>query len=208
MFPVVHEVGGHRDLVPHHIGETGDRTVRVGLKYEVHRARVRGFVPRFIRRNQPRNSRQHGIPRGRRQARRRAVGHLGRPLLERRVDQAPVRVMIRLNVHPAPDQSLNSTFYCPHVYPARQVQVLVEQVAVAILLRRPLPRPSRVRGRRRTRLVTNPIQGVKLRHVRRQRLLGDHIADQDHQNVIWKLSGTQPQVAHLVVEPIRVRRVR
>eukprot|EP00964_Phaeocystis_antarctica_P037848 scaffold21636_cov60-Phaeocystis_antarctica.AAC.5 len=59
-----------------------------------------------------------------------------------------------------------------------QIEVAVEEVAVAVLFGRPLPRPSppgRVHG---TCGVVGALKRVEQREIRGERLLGDHVADQ------------------------------
>ena len=112
------------------------------------------------------------------------VRDLRRPLLERRVHEPQVRVVLRLRVHPGADEVLNRRLDRLHVHLAGEVEVLVHEVSVAVLLRGPHPRPLPPRGRVRARLILRPFQRVEHVHVRRKRLLGDHVADEDDEVVV------------------------
>lgn len=61
------------------------------------------------------------------------VRDLGGALLEGGVDEAPVGVGAELRVEAAADEALNGHLHRAHVHGAREVEELVEEVAVAVL---------------------------------------------------------------------------
>ena len=109
-----------------------------------------------------------------------AAAHRARVRVEARRDELHDRLLDRADVD-AP----------------RQVQVPVEQVAVPVLLRRPLPRPPpprRVDGAGR---VVGALERVQQREVGWQRLLGDHVADEHQHDLIRHARRALAQLTHL-----------
>jgi hypothetical protein len=102
--------------------------------------------------------------------------HPGGPLLEGRVDEAEVGVVLRLGVHPTADQILDGDLHGLHVNTTCKVDVLVHQVAVPVLLCSPRARPVRPGRLCSASLIAHTVQGVQHGHVCWQRLLRDQIA--------------------------------
>jgi hypothetical protein len=69
---------------------------------------------------------------------------------------------------------------------------------VAVLLSDPRARPLAPRRRRRARLVAHAVERVDHRHVRRQRLLRDHVADQRDVVGVRELARALAQLADLL----------
>ncbi|AQK52700.1 ubiquitin-associated (UBA)/TS-N domain-containing protein [Zea mays] len=80
-------------------------------------------------------------------------------------------------------------------------EVFVHEVAVPVLLGGPRPGPHRPAGRAGAGLVADAaVQGVEHGLVRRQRLLGDHVAHEADEVVVGDLPGALSQLPDLVVE--------
>ena len=184
MLAVVHEVRGHDDLLLHHVRESEHGTVGVALHDLVDDALVRNLVPPLVGGDEAADGGELLVAVLLGEPRRVPVRDLRRPLLERRVHEPQVRIVLRLRVHPGADEVLNRRLDRLHVHLAGEVEVLVHEVSVAVLLRGPHPRPLPPRGRVRARLILRPFQRVEHVHVRRKRLLGDHVADEDDEVVV------------------------
>ena len=74
-----------------------------------------------------------------------------------------------------------------------------------VLLGRPRARPAGPGRGGRARLVPDAVEGVEHRHVGRQGLLGDHVADEHDEVVVGELVGALAQLADLVDEVGRAR---
>ena len=92
---VVHEARRHGDLAAHHAGEGPDRVVRVHLEELGDDGGVGGLVALLVGGDGAADAGQGGVAVAPRVARRVAVGDGGGALLERRVDEPHVRVVLR-----------------------------------------------------------------------------------------------------------------
>ena len=94
LLPIVHKVGRHRDLLPHHGGEGLHRVVWVDLKELLHNLGVGRLVALFVGCNGAAYMGQLqvpvllGVPRGV------SVRYEGRPLLERCVNETLIGVAL------------------------------------------------------------------------------------------------------------------
>ena len=118
------------------------------------------------------------------------------PLLERRVDQAVIRIIADLRIKAVPDEVLRRPLDRLHVHAAREVEILVEKFSVAMLFRRPASGPQRPGIVTGSRLVLEGVGTVKPGLVRRQRLFGDDIAHQHDQQFIGEILGVLPKGLH------------
>ena len=126
--------------------------------------------------------------------------NLGLALLEGRIYEPEVWIVLRFGVHPGPDEALNGDLHGLHVDTARQPKVLIHGVAVSVLLRGPLPRPLGPGRARRARLVPNAVEGIQHGHVGRQCLLRDHVTHETDEVVVGDVGGTLTELADLVLE--------
>jgi hypothetical protein len=126
-----------------------------------------------------------------------AVADLCRTLLERRVDKAQVGVVLGFGVHAAANEVLHRDLDRTGVDAPREVQVGVEHVAVAVLLRSPLARPACPRRQGRACLVAHAVERVEHGHVGRQGFFGDHVTDDDHKVIVGQALGALAEVHHL-----------
>mmetsp|Transcript_9910 Transcript_9910/g.22413 ORF Transcript_9910/g.22413 Transcript_9910/m.22413 type:complete len:412 (+) Transcript_9910:1150-2385(+) len=205
MFHVVHEVCRHHNLLAHHVRECHHSSVRVTLQDLLDDSAVRILVTRFVRGDDAANSRERRVAVDLRMARGVSVRDPRRTLLEASVNEAQVRVVLRLRVHAASNEVLDRHLHLPHVHASCQPEVFVQKVAVTVLLGRPCSRPRRPRRSGGTRLVTHTIERVQHRHVRRKRLLRDHVADDRHKVVVGQALRTLAQLAHFVEEAVALR---
>ena len=112
--------------------------------------------------------------------------------------------------HSAADEVLDGLLDLAHVDPAGEEEVLVHEVAVAVLLGGPGPGPDGPAGGAGAGLVADAaVEGVEHGLVGRERLLGDHVADEADQVVVGDLAGAPAELADLVAERLggRVRQV-
>ena len=112
--------------------------------------------------------------------------------------------------HSAADEVLDGLLDLAHVDPAGEEEVLVHEVAVAVLLGGPGPGPDGPAGGAGAGLVADAaVEGVEHGLVGRERLLGDHVADEADQVVVGDLAGARAELADLVAERLggRVRQV-
>eukprot|EP00959_Pyramimonas_sp_CCMP1952_P349351 7319880-Pyramimonas_sp.AAC.1 len=181
---VVHQMRGHDNLLLHHVGESQHSTLLVTLKELVHNALIRDLVTALISSNGAANLTQSGIPLRYGVSGGVSVGYLGRALLERCVDKPEVRVVLGLRVHPRTNQVLDGHLHRPHINAARQPEILVHEIAVAVLLGGPRARPPGPRGVARARLVAGPVKGIEHVHVGGQSLLRNHVAHQANKMVV------------------------
>lgn len=125
--------------------------------------------------------------------------------LERGVDEPQIGVVLKAGVHPRADEPLHRALDCAPVDTPRQPEVLVERVAVAVLLGDPRARPAAPGRGVAAGLVAHAVERVDHRHVGRQRLLGDHVADQSDVVGVGELAGALAQLADLLEEVGRGR---
>mmetsp|Transcript_11276 Transcript_11276/g.33885 ORF Transcript_11276/g.33885 Transcript_11276/m.33885 type:complete len:452 (-) Transcript_11276:226-1581(-) len=199
---VVHQVSRHHDLLPHHLLERAHGAAGVQFEELLDDALVGNLVAPLVSGDVTADLAQHTIAQLLRMTRSRAVTDLRGPLLEGGVDEAQVRVVLRLRVHTAADEVLNRDLNCLHVDLAGEIHVLVHGVAVPVLLRRPGACPSAPGGWRSARLVADAIQGVEHGHIGGQRLLRDHVSRQHHPVVVRQALCALPQLPHLVDEGV------
>lgn len=126
-----------------------------------------------------------------------AMRDLGGPLLERGIDKSQVGVIPGLRVEAVVDQVMDRGFDGAHVHPTREVEVLVEQVAVPVFLRRPAATPARPGSIACSGGILDALQPVQPRLVRRQSFLGNHVAHQDHQQFVRQRLGALTEVGEL-----------
>mmetsp|Transcript_31614 Transcript_31614/g.66221 ORF Transcript_31614/g.66221 Transcript_31614/m.66221 type:complete len:266 (+) Transcript_31614:442-1239(+) len=179
VLPVCHFLRRHDNLSFHHVRVRDDRAVRVDTQHLGDEALVRFLVPRLIACNLRTDARAPLVSRLTEQLAHIAMRDLGRALLERGVDEAPVRIAACVRIEPGGDEPHDGLFNGAHIHAATEVEVAVEQVTVAVLLRCPLTRPPSESSVHRARGVVDALESVEQSQVRRQGLLCDHIADQD-----------------------------
>ena len=111
-----------------------------------------------------------------------AVGDPRRSFLESRVDQCRTVVALVPRIESVADQVMDRPLDGPHVHPAREPEVGVEQVAMPVLLRGPPPQPTSPGGV----VDPGPVTGDAIQRdgVTRQGLLRDHVAHQDDQQLV------------------------
>jgi hypothetical protein len=229
---VVHEVGGHGDPLAHHVRDGEHGAVRVELQQLLHDAPVGRLVPLLVGGDGAAGARQDvvavrlGEPRGV------AVRDGRRALLEARVHEAQVRVVLRSRVlkfetvsrrwalrdpgnqmvatdayHAGADEVLDGLLDHAHVDAAGEVHVLAEDVSVAVLLGGPGARPDRPGACAGAGLVADAVERVDHGLVRGQRLLRDHVAHQHDEVLVGQPRGARAELADLVLEHLggRVR---
>mmetsp|Transcript_8855 Transcript_8855/g.28520 ORF Transcript_8855/g.28520 Transcript_8855/m.28520 type:complete len:201 (+) Transcript_8855:361-963(+) len=164
---IVHQVRRHGNLFPHHIRKRQHRSVWISLLYFVDDSLVRNLVSAFIGGDDAANLGQLIVASLQRHSRGVPVRNLRRSLLKRRVYETQIRIVVRLRVHPASNQILNSRLDRFHVALTSHPHVLVHQITVSVLFRGPLSRPLRPRRPVRARGILRLFQRVQHVHVRR-----------------------------------------
>ena len=107
--------------------------------------------------------------------------------------------------HSWPYQILNCLLNLFHVYPSREIKILVEKVTMPILFSSPCPCPYRPRSKACTSLISNTIQCIKHRLVSWKSFFCDHISNQHNKIVIRKFLWSFPQLLDLLIESFRLR---
>ena len=125
-----------------------------------------------------------------------AVRHARRTLLNRCVHQKLVWVRFGPRIEAVGDQVVHCTFHCTHVDAASEAQVGIQQIAVPVLFSGPSAEPLSPGRRTVAVLVTN--EPVERDGVARQRLLGDHVANEDYEQFIGDPLCGLPELLELV----------
>mmetsp|Transcript_36501 Transcript_36501/g.87028 ORF Transcript_36501/g.87028 Transcript_36501/m.87028 type:complete len:254 (-) Transcript_36501:557-1318(-) len=184
VLPVRHELCGHDDLPSHQVAELHEEAVGVALENLRAELLVRLLVPSLVSGDFGADPLQvpgavlAGDPADV------SVGDLRGALLEGRVEKSSVEVLLGSGVESRRDEVLDGDLDGPEVALAGQVEVLVEEVAVAVLLGSPSARPSRPRAVGCAGRVVAPLEGVQERLVGREGLLRDHVADEDDEQIV------------------------
>src|SRR6056300_24578 len=69
------------------------------------------------------------------------VGNIGGQFLKTRIHKVFIWVSIRPNIESVCNKVLGAFFYLFHVYPTRQVQVLIKYISMPIFLTSPMSNP-------------------------------------------------------------------
>lgn len=117
------------------------------------------------------------------------VGYFGGPLLEGRVEEAAVGVLARSGVESGGDEVLDGDFDGAHVALAREVEVFVEEVSVAVFFGGPAARPAGPGAVGGADGVVAALEGVEQGLVGGQGFFGDHVSDEDHEEVVRDAGG-------------------
>ena len=99
---VAHHVRGHGDLLLHHVRVREHGTIGIAFQHFINDALVRDLVAAFVGGDDAAHLRELRVARLLGQARRVPVGNFRRALLERRVHETEVRVVVRLGFMPLP----------------------------------------------------------------------------------------------------------
>lgn len=132
-----------------------------------------------------------------------AVGYFGGSLLEGGVEEAAVGVLARPGVEAGGDEVLNGDFDGAHVALAREVEVFVEEVSVAVFFGGPAARPAGPGAVGGADGVVAALEGVEEGLVGGQGFFGDHVAYEDYEEVVWDSGGGLAQGldgVHVVVD--------
>ena len=184
VLPVRHELGGHDDLPPHQVAELHEEAVGVALENLGAELLVGLLVTALVPGDLGADPLQvlgavvardlADVP----------VGDLRGSFLEGGVEESSVGVLLGSGVESRRDEVLDGDLDGSEVALAGQVEVLVEEVAVAVLLGGPPARPSRPRAVGRAGGVVAPLESVQERLVGREGLLRDHVADEDDEQIV------------------------
>ena len=147
-----------------------------------HHARVERFVPGLVAGDHPADPGEVGVALPAGDPPDVAVRDARRTLLERRVDEEVVGIGLALRVEAVGDEVMDRPFHRAHVDAAGESQVRVQQIAMAVLLGGPAAEPSGPRRRAGPFLVAD--QPVERDRIAGQRFFGDHVADQDDEQIV------------------------
>ena len=122
--------------------------------------------------------------------------------LKRGVDEQVVGIGLAPRVEAIDDEGVHRPFDRAHVHPAGETQVGAEQIAVAVLLGRPAPEPSRPGSRAGALVVVD--QSVERNGVTGERFFGDHVAHEDHQQLVGDGCGGDAEPVDLITPARRL----
>ena len=197
-----HQLRGHDNLPAHHISEDTDEAVGVALQDLRHEGLVGLLVTALVAGNDGTDFGQVLVALFAGQLTDVAVADLGGALLEGGVDEATVGVLLCSGVEAGCDEVLNGNLDRAHVAAATKVQVLVEEVAVAVLLGGPTaapPGPGRVG---RAGGVIASLEGVEEGLIGGKGLLCDHIADQHNEDIVRHARGLATEITNLLLKVV------
>ena len=195
---VVHELAGHGDLGAHHGGERPHHAVLVVLEGPGGGPGVGCLVAPLVGRDDAAELGEAGVAVEARLPGGAGVGDEGGALLEGAVDEAVVRAGgPQHGAHAAAEEVVHRRLDAPHVHAAAQVEVAVEQVAVAVLLGGPAAQPARPAVVVAAGGVAAARHAVGHGHVAGQALLRDHAAHEADEEVVGHASRTGLELRHL-----------
>ncbi|WVZ57294.1 LOW QUALITY PROTEIN: hypothetical protein U9M48_007699 [Paspalum notatum var. saurae] len=183
---VRHELARHGDLPAHDVGQRAHHSVRVHAEELGAHLGVPRLVPPLVGGDHAADLGERAVAVLRREARRVGVRDEGGALLERAVDQAVEVVGGELDL--------------AHVDAAGEVEVAVEEVAVAVLLGGPAADPARPGERAGAGGVADAVDAVAHALVRGQRLLRHHVAHQAHEDVVGQARRGGAELGHRLRE--------
>ena len=204
-----HELRGHNDLSAHHISKDLDKAVGITLQDLGYKGLIGLLVTALVAGNDGADLAQILVPNLAGELPDVAVADLGGTLLEGGVNEATVRVLLCSGVEAGGDEMLDGNLDGAHVAPAAEVQVLVEEVAVAVLLGGPAAAPSgpgRVGG---TGGIVASLEGVEEGLIGGEGLLRYHVANQNNENIVRNARGLSTEFTNLLLKVVlgQVRQV-
>src|ERR1041385_436025 len=106
------------------------------------------------------------------------------PLLKRCIDESEIGVGLSLRIETVPDEILNRNLHCTHIDSAGKIEVAVQKIAMTVFLRRPAPTPLSPPAVAGTAGVGNALQPVEPCLITWQRLLCNHVANENNEKII------------------------
>ena len=202
-----HELRWHDDLSAHHISKDLDKAVGIALQDLGYKGLIGLLVTALIAGNDGTDFAQILVPNLAGELTHVAVADLGGTLLEGGVNEATVRVLLCSWVEAGRDEMLDGDLDGAHVAPAAEVQVLVEEVAVAVLLGGPAAAPSGPGRVGSTGGIIASLEGVEKGLIGGEGLLCYHVANQNNENVVRNARGLSTEFTNLFLKVI-LRQVR
>mmetsp|Transcript_16540 Transcript_16540/g.47483 ORF Transcript_16540/g.47483 Transcript_16540/m.47483 type:complete len:383 (+) Transcript_16540:161-1309(+) len=197
-----HQLRGHDDLPAHHISEDLDEAVGVALQDLRHKGLVGLLVTALVAGNDGTDSGQVLVALLAGQLTNVAVADLGGALLEGGVDEATVGVLLCSWVEAGSDEMLNGNLDGAHVAAAAKVQVLIEEITVAVLLGGPAAAPTGPGRVARAGRIIASLEGVQEGLIGGEGLLCYHIANQHNEDIVRHARGLSTEITNLLLKVI------